>query len=74
MCSAAGIPVEIHDAITKHDDGPVRRRHGERYLLETELDLMGGPSENCAPRSPHFVGTHAKAPRYRRKQELSCRD
>jgi integrase len=36
MCRTAGIPEEIHDAITGHDDGSVSRKYGERHLLKTQ--------------------------------------
>ncbi|KWS92126.1 hypothetical protein AL048_03030 [Pseudomonas syringae pv. castaneae] len=40
MCREAGIPEEIHDAITGHDDGSVSRSYGERHLLKTQRDQL----------------------------------
>jgi integrase len=40
MCRTAGIPEEIHDAITGHDDGSVSRRYGERHLLRTQYEQL----------------------------------
>ncbi len=41
MCREAGIPEEIHDAITGHDDGSVSRRYGERHLLKIQSEQLG---------------------------------
>jgi integrase len=49
MCRNVGIPEEIHDAITGHDDGSVSRRYGERHLLKTQYEQLGAPAEHCAP-------------------------
>ena len=40
MCREAGIPEEIHDAITGHDDGSVSRSYGERHLLKTQQECL----------------------------------
>ena len=45
MCREAGIPEEIHDSITGHDDGSVSRSYGERHLLKSQREhLMRLPS------------------------------
>lgn len=41
MCRETGIPEEIHDAITGHDDGSVSRRYGERHLLKIQYEQLG---------------------------------
>lgn len=40
MCREAGIPEEIHDAITGHDNGSVSRSYGERHLLKTQYEQL----------------------------------
>jgi integrase len=40
MCREAGIPEEIHDSITGHDDGSVSRGYGERHLLKTQYEHL----------------------------------
>lgn len=40
MCREVGIPEEIHDAITGHDDGSVSRSYGERHLLKTQHEQL----------------------------------
>lgn len=40
MCREAGIPEEIHDAITGHDDGSVSRKYGDRQLLSVQAEQM----------------------------------
>lgn len=41
MCRQAGIPEEIHDAMTGHDDGAVSRHYGERHLLKIQYEQLG---------------------------------
>nr|WP_288497745.1 site-specific integrase [uncultured Pseudomonas sp.] len=36
MCREAGIPEDIHDAMTGHDNGSVSRKYGERNLLQIQ--------------------------------------
>lgn len=40
MCREAGVPEEIHDAITGHDNGSVSRQYGERHLLGSQLRFL----------------------------------
>ena len=37
MCREAGIPEDLHDAMTGHNDGSVSRTYGERQLLALQL-------------------------------------
>jgi len=40
MCREAGVPEEIHDAITGHDDGRVSRKYGDRQLLTVQAEHL----------------------------------
>jgi integrase len=40
MCRETGIPEEIHDAITGHDNGSVSRKYGERQLLSVQAEYL----------------------------------
>lgn len=40
MCREAGVPEEIHDAITGHDDGRVSRKYGDRQLLSVQAEQL----------------------------------
>ena len=40
MCREAGIPEEIHDAMTGHDNGSISRKYGERQLLHIQRDHL----------------------------------
>ncbi|WP_237709884.1 site-specific integrase [Stutzerimonas stutzeri] len=40
MCREAGVPEEIHDAMTGHDNGSVSRKYGERHLLRVQLEHL----------------------------------
>jgi len=40
MCREAGVPEEIHDAITGHDDGRVSRKYGNRQLLSVQAEQI----------------------------------
>lgn len=40
MCREAGIPEDIHDAMTGHDDGSVSRKYGDRQLLAVQAEQM----------------------------------
>lgn len=45
MCREAGIPEEVHDAMTGHDNGSVSRKYGERQLLHIQREhLIALPS------------------------------
>lgn len=44
-CREAGIPEEVHDAMTGHDNGSVSRKYGERQLLHIQREhLIAIPS------------------------------
>lgn len=40
MCREAGIPEEVHDAMTGHDNGSVSRKYGERQLLHIQREHL----------------------------------
>lgn len=40
MCREAGVPEEIHDAMTGHSDGSVSRKYGDRQLLAVQLEHL----------------------------------
>lgn len=40
LCREAGIPEELHDALTGHDNGAVSRKYGERALLPQLLEQV----------------------------------
>lgn len=40
MCRTVGVPEEIRDAMTGHDDGKVSRQYGERHLLKTQHEQL----------------------------------
>ncbi len=40
MCREVGIPEEIHDAMTGHDNGSISRKYGERQLLHIQREHL----------------------------------
>jgi integrase len=40
MCREAGIPEELHDAMTGHDNGSVSRKYGDSQLLRLQLEHL----------------------------------
>lgn len=40
LCREAGIPEDVHDAITGHDNGSVSRKYGDRQLLAVQAEQI----------------------------------
>ncbi|MGY4494023.1 hypothetical protein [Pseudomonas sp. TE3610] len=51
MCRAAGMPEEIRDCTTGHDDGFISRRYGERSFIKVQMEHL-----RSLPRIAHLSG------------------